>query len=108
MSVFGSGKVGVPTKAYPIFSRIKHLKEVNNMLSSLRRFSKDEVAQERFKIMKFYEKYGEKACLEAFGVDRKLMYTWRKKFNLLGNLTPMDYLLSQGAMSKKSWTHTSF
>jgi transposase InsO family protein len=81
MSVSGSGRVGVPTKAYPIFSRIKGLKEVSNMLLGLRRFSKDEVAQERLRILQFYQRYGEKACLEAFGVDRKLVYIWRRRFN---------------------------
>lgn len=29
--------------------------------------------------MKFYEEYGEKATLEAFGVDRKLIHKWRKR-----------------------------
>lgn len=52
------------------------------MLSSLRRFSRDEVAQERLKIILFYHRYGEKATQEAFGVDRKLLYIWRKRFNL--------------------------
>ena len=49
------------------------------MLYSLRRFSEDEVAQQRMKIMKFYERYGEKASREAFGVDRKLISKWRKR-----------------------------
>ncbi len=31
------------------------------MLLSLKRFSQDEVAQERMRIIKFYESYGEKA-----------------------------------------------
>ena len=47
-------------KAYPIFSRIKGLKEVKNMLSSLKQFSKSEVAQQRMKIIKFYQQYREK------------------------------------------------
>ncbi len=54
-------------KAYPIFSRIKGLKEVKNMLSSLRQFSKSEIAQQRMKIIKFYQQYGEEATKEAFG-----------------------------------------
>ncbi len=40
------------------------------MLSSLKKFSNNEVAQERLKIIKFYEQYGEKATKEAFGADR--------------------------------------
>lgn len=49
------------------------------MLHSLRRFSRDEVAQERLRIIGFYDTYGEKATKEAFGVDRKLIYIWRKR-----------------------------
>lgn len=55
------------------------------MLSSLRKFSKEEVAQERLKIINFYQRYGEKATLEAFGVDRKLIYIWRKRLKTSGN-----------------------
>ncbi|MFC2149449.1 integrase core domain-containing protein [Candidatus Auribacterota bacterium] len=46
---------------------------------SLKKFSKDEVAQERLKIIRFYEKYGEKATKEAFGVDRKLVGRWKSR-----------------------------
>lgn len=49
------------------------------MLLSLRRFSKDEVAQERMKIIKFYERHGERAAKEAFGADRKVIARWRKR-----------------------------
>ena len=49
------------------------------MVASLRRFSENEVAQQRLKIIKFYEKHGEEATKEAFGVDRKLISKWRKR-----------------------------
>lgn len=49
------------------------------MLKSLKRFSESEVAQERLRIISFYDKRGEAATKEAFGVDRKLIYIWRKK-----------------------------
>jgi transposase-like protein len=49
------------------------------MVASLRRFSENEVAQQRLKIIKFYEKHGEEATREAFGVDRKLISKWRKR-----------------------------
>ncbi|MFZ6016420.1 MAG: integrase core domain-containing protein [Nitrospirota bacterium] len=49
------------------------------MLYSLKRFSKSEVAQQRMKIIKFYEEYGEKATKEAFGADRKVISRWRKR-----------------------------
>jgi transposase InsO family protein len=66
-------------RAYPIFSRIRGYRRVEAMLHSLRRFSKEEVAQERAKILKFYSTYGEQATKEAFGVDRKLIYVWKKR-----------------------------
>jgi hypothetical protein len=37
------------------------------------------IAIQRKKIIKFYERYGEKATLEAFGVDRKVINRWRKR-----------------------------
>lgn len=49
------------------------------MLSSLRRYSASEVAQKRLDILNFYEKYGEKATYEAFGVNRKLICVWKKR-----------------------------
>lgn len=49
------------------------------MLHSLRRFSRDEVAQERHRILRFYDTYGERATKEAFGVDRKLIHVWKKR-----------------------------
>ena len=49
------------------------------MLYSLRRFERSEIAQQRMKIIKFYEGYGEKATREAFGADRKLISSWRRR-----------------------------
>jgi len=46
---------GVPTKAFLLFGRIKGLEEVRKMLSSLKRFSESKVAQERLKILEFYQ-----------------------------------------------------
>ncbi|MGB9637599.1 MAG: integrase core domain-containing protein, partial [Microgenomates group bacterium] len=81
MSGLKFGATGVPTKAFPLFGRIKGWEEVRKMLSSLKRFSRDEVAQERLKILEFYQEYGEKATLKAFGVNRKTIWVWRKRFN---------------------------
>lgn len=49
------------------------------MLFSLTRFSRSEVAQQRMKIISFYEEYGEKAAKKAFGADRKVISRWRKR-----------------------------
>lgn len=66
-------------KAYKIFSRIKGYEEVKTMLKSLKRFAKDEVAQERLRIIEFYDRYGEQTTKEAFGVDRKTVWVWKKR-----------------------------
>ena len=55
------------------------------MAPHLRRFDKSEVAKERLKIINFYKVYGGKACRQAFGVDRKTVWVWRKRMNLRGN-----------------------
>ncbi|MGQ9471547.1 MAG: hypothetical protein ACUVR0_07650 [Candidatus Aminicenantales bacterium] len=67
--------MGHYAKAYPVFSRIRgfYSRRFQDMLRSLRRFSRSEVAQQRMKIIKFYEAYGEKATKEAFGVSRKVI-----------------------------------
>lgn len=79
-------------KAYPIFSRIKGLKEVKTMLKSMRLFSKDEVAKERLKILEFYGEYGEKATTKAFGIKRNTVFVWKKRLrksrNSLASLIP--------------------
>jgi len=49
------------------------------MLSSLRKFDNSEIAQERLRIITFYEQYGEKATKEAFGADRKVISRWKQR-----------------------------
>lgn len=66
-------------KAYPIFSRIRGYREFIKMLYSLREFSDSEAAEQRIKIIKFYEQYGEKATKDAFGAGRKVISRWKKK-----------------------------
>ncbi len=79
-------------KAYTIFSRIKGLEEVKKMLKSLRRFSRDEVAQERLRIIEFYAAHGEKTTREAFNVGRDTIWIWKKRLkdnhNSISSLIP--------------------
>ena len=49
------------------------------MLMSLRHFDQSEVAKERLKILNFYDEFGGKTTEKAFGVNRKLIYVWRKR-----------------------------
>lgn len=73
--------MGDSLKVYPVFSRIRgfYSRRFQDMLYSLRRFSGNEVAEQRMKIIQFYEKYGEEATKEAFGADRKVIWRWRKR-----------------------------
>jgi transposase InsO family protein len=66
-------------RAYPVFSYIKGLGRFRHMLRSLRRFASSQVAQERLKIIHFYEKHGETATQEAFGASRKVISRWRRR-----------------------------
>ncbi len=79
-------------KAYPIFSRIKGIEEVKEMLKSLKRFSRDEVAQERLRIIEFYDEYGERATKKAFRVGRNTLWVWKQRLknnkNKLSSLIP--------------------
>lgn len=62
------------------------------MLSSLKVFDSSDVAKEKLRIINFYKQHGEKLTKEAFGVDRKLVYVWKKSLkkgnNHLSSLVP--------------------
>jgi len=49
------------------------------MLSSLRRFTKDDIARKRMDMIAFYDAFGETATKQAFGSDRKVISRWRKR-----------------------------
>lgn len=49
------------------------------MLASLRKFSADEAAQERLKMIQFYDQHGEAETLRYFGVNRKTLWAWRHR-----------------------------
>ena len=54
------------------------------MLASLRKFAADEVAQERLKIIRFYDEHGEAQSRKYFGVNRKTIHVWKKKLAAAG------------------------
>jgi len=54
------------------------------MNDNFRRFDGSAVAAQRMKIISFYEQYGEKATIEAFGTDRKVINRWRKRLRDMG------------------------
>ena len=49
------------------------------MLYSLRQYEGSEVAKQRMRILKFYETYGERATVEAFGAVRRVISRWRRR-----------------------------
>lgn len=89
-------------RAFPIFSRIRGYRRYQQMLSSLRKFSRDEVAQQRQRIMEFYDKYGEQASREAFGADRKVVSRWRKKLRQYGGA--LEGLVPESTRPKRNRT----
>lgn len=64
------------------------------MVRSLHHFAKCDVAQERLRILDFYKHYGEKATKQAFGIDRKTLWVWKKKMQStrghLSSLVPLS------------------
>ena len=53
-------------------------------------FDSDDEAKRRQYVISFYDQYGEKASKKAFGVDRKLIYVWRKRLEVShGKLTSL-------------------
>jgi len=74
--------IGETTTLHYTFGRISGYKEVSQMLPSLRKFNQSEVAKERLRIINYYDHYGGSATFDAFGVDRKLIYVWKRKLKL--------------------------
>jgi hypothetical protein len=65
------------SKSHYILGKIKPRNGVIKMVESLRKFDKSEVANQKLKIINFYNQYGEKATIEAFGVTRKVISRWK-------------------------------
>ena len=74
------------------------------MLSSLRKFTRSEVARERLRIIEFYKQYGEQATKEAFGADRKVVSRWRQK--LKQHDGTLEWLVPKSTRPKKTRTMT--
>jgi transposase InsO family protein len=54
------------------------------MLSSLQRYSESEVAQKKMEIINFYDEFGEKATVQAFGADRRVISRWNRRLKSNG------------------------
>lgn len=54
------------------------------MLSSLKKYAASEVAQKKMEIINFYNEFGEKATIRAFGADRKVVSRWRQRLTQNG------------------------
>ncbi len=71
-------------KTYSIYETMRGCHRSYDMNNSLMKFYGSEVAAQRMKIIRFYERYGERATIEAFGTDRKVINRWRKRLNDMG------------------------
>jgi transposase InsO family protein len=84
MSVDGRIKTGVPMQRFSIFSRIRGYWRWIQMLPSLHKFTADETAQERLKIIQFYDEHGEAQTIKYFGANRKTVWTWKQQLRRAG------------------------
>jgi hypothetical protein len=74
-----------------------------DMRNGLRKFEGSEVAVQRMKIIRFYERYGEKATIEVFGTDRKVINRWRKRLKEMdGKLIALIPLSTRPKRVRKS------
>lgn len=64
--------------------RIQQYRRYQGMNNNFREFDGARIAVQRMKIIRFYEKYGEKVTIEAFGTDRKVINRWRKRLKDMG------------------------
>lgn len=78
---------GVSMKSGFILGTIDSPKGVMKLVSHLKLFDTNEVAKERQRIICFYDTYGEKATKEAFNIDRKIIYVWKKRIKKAKSLT---------------------
>jgi transposase InsO family protein len=62
-----------------LFYKVKGFRRTYEMLQSLRKYQLSEVAQQRKKIIDFYDQFGEPATLEAFGADRRVISRWKQR-----------------------------
>ena len=77
-------KMGVPMHSFWLFGRIPDYRRSMRMLASLRKFSANEVAQERLKIIEFYDCHGEAETKKYFGANRKTVHVWKKRLEASG------------------------
>lgn len=60
------------------------------MLTSLRKYGRDETAQKRMEMIALYDQFGERATIQAFGCDRRVISRWRKRLkNADGKLSSL-------------------
>lgn len=69
------------------------------MLPSLRKFSASEVAQERLKIIEFYDEHGETETKRYFKVNRKTINVWKRKMEHSGQR--LESLIPQSTRPKQ-------
>lgn len=77
-------KTGVPMLGFSVSGRMRGYRRSMQMLASLRRFTADGVAQERWKIIQFYAEHGEAETQKYFGANRKTIHVWKKRLAASG------------------------
>lgn len=82
------------------------------MLTSLHHFQQEEIAQQRLKIIQFYDEYGAVATKKAFGVSRQVIWTWKKRLHQarghLQALTPKSTRPKRSRRMQTDWRMIHF
>lgn len=82
------------------------------MLASLHHFEQEEIAQQRLKIIQFYDEYGEARTQKAFGVSRQVIATWKKRLQKAGGhlqaLTPQSTRPQHTRSMQTDWRIVQF
>ena len=63
---------------------VRQYRRFQGMSNNFMKFNGNRVAVQRLKIIRFYERYGERATIKAFGTDRKVINRWRKRLKDMG------------------------
>src|SRR5574341_483048 len=98
MSVYRRLKIGIPMHAFAIFGRIPHYRRWTQMLPSLLKFSANEAAQERLKMIQLYDELGEAGSIRYNRANRKTIHVWKRKLARSGNR--LESLIPQSTRPK--------
>lgn len=83
------GKIGIKTRYQNIWygTRLYNNAAMKQLVSQ-GKFTDNQVAQFRLKVVEFHQKHGTRATLDAYGISKATIYRWRKLSGKLLSLIP--------------------